>query len=173
MRKGSRLVDISASGRKFTWRKKCKELGGLSTLKRVRLDRCFANLDCRISFSKATLQNLITSSFYHNPILLDTLVDNEKLRKPFKYENMWAHNINYFWIIKRTWMSTYHNDQMRSFAQKQRATKKDLLKWDRLHFQSIQEQIHKAKTALKQAESTYPDNLENELEVRNTLNEVL
>ncbi|XP_062088778.1 uncharacterized protein LOC133795341 [Humulus lupulus] len=129
----SGLVDISAAGLKFTWRQQCKEAGGLSALKRARLDRCLANPDWIIRFHKAMLLNLVSSTSDHNLILLETLGDHEKIRKPFRYENMWDCDPNCVWVVKRAWRLVYNSILMLNFEQRKKATRIELSRWNRLN----------------------------------------
>ncbi|XP_062118648.1 uncharacterized protein LOC133832300 [Humulus lupulus] len=105
---GSRLVDLGASGSPFTWRKKCSNGGGLSSLKRARLDRCLVNPDWRIKFPKALVTNIPTTSSDHNPIFLNLFGDRAKLRKEFCYENLWFRDPRCVWVVRKSWSTVFH-----------------------------------------------------------------
>ncbi|XP_062079259.1 uncharacterized protein LOC133783627 [Humulus lupulus] len=102
-----------------------------------------------------------------------TLGDKEKIRKPFRFENMWTRDLNYFWVIKRAWQSTFQGDLMRNFNHKLIATKKNLAKWNQLHFRSIHDQIRLAKAKLQKVELDTLNDFKRELQARKNLNEVL
>ncbi len=78
-------IDIQFSGPSFTWSNKRSGIANI----RERLDRSICDQDWRYMFPKAGVRHLVAPCSDHNPILLDTHLENQNLKRPFRFEAMW------------------------------------------------------------------------------------
>ena len=83
---GRGAIDLGFCGSKFTWSNK---RAGFANVKE-RLDRGVCNQEWQGLFPKAEIKPLIASSSDHNPILLDTHLEDNSRARPFRFEAMWT-----------------------------------------------------------------------------------
>ena len=83
---GTEAINLGFCGSKFTWSNK---RAGFANVKE-RLDRGVCNQEWQGLFPKAEIKPLIVSSSDHNPILLDTHLEDNSRGRPFRFEAMWT-----------------------------------------------------------------------------------
>ncbi|XVF12860.1 hypothetical protein REPUB_Repub08aG0156300 [Reevesia pubescens] len=89
------LMDLEASGPKFTW---CNKRDGLNYT-RVRIDRALANpLWCDL-FQSVSVTNLPKTHSDHHPVCVKADYSNplNPIPKPFRFERAWMLH-DHFWI---------------------------------------------------------------------------
>ncbi|KAK4286586.1 hypothetical protein QN277_003122 [Acacia crassicarpa] len=98
------LVDLGASGPKFTW--KGPRIRGFSRLFE-RLDRVFANLALIAQFPNCSVKNLPRTRFSdHNPILLNLgVLVKVRRNNPFRFEAMWMAHDDFNNFLRGQWNS--------------------------------------------------------------------
>ena len=57
---------------------------------RIRLDQGCCNQEWQEKFPKAGIKHLAAPTSDHKPILLNTHFENNIIKKPFRFEAMWA-----------------------------------------------------------------------------------
>ncbi|KAG5530598.1 hypothetical protein RHGRI_025530 [Rhododendron griersonianum] len=80
------LVDLECKGPRFTWRNKRTD----GELIMERIDLAFANTEWREKFDTALVFVELAVGSDHNPLLLNTNVSPNKVRKPFRFESLWT-----------------------------------------------------------------------------------
>ncbi|KAF4348167.1 hypothetical protein F8388_017732 [Cannabis sativa] len=84
------MIDLGSQGGKFTWFQISKATSGGCGLKRARLDRALASIECRLMYPNAITHVLSAATSDHRPILLDMNGGTNCNRTYFKYELMWG-----------------------------------------------------------------------------------
>lgn len=79
-------VDLGFSGPKFTWSN--RKVGWANI--RERLDRGICNAEWQALFPKAGVRHLVGPNSDHNPIILDTHMEQLQGVKPFRFEAIWT-----------------------------------------------------------------------------------
>ena len=72
-------IDLGFSGPAFTWTNRRE---GLANIKK-RLDQCFCDHEWQNIFPKTGIRHLSNSNSDHNPILMDTYMEETALDRPF------------------------------------------------------------------------------------------
>jgi hypothetical protein len=133
------LIDLGFSGPAYTWSN--KRFSSMPTYER--LDRCLANAEwCRV-FPTSLVLHLPMMYNDHAPILLLSVSNRQRPKKPFRFENWWLMEEDFQDVAQTSW----NRSASHSFSHKTRFLAADLRKWRRLkpktrdQLQSIEEQI--------------------------------
>ena len=70
------VIDLDFIGPSFTWSNRRE---GLTNI-RQRLDQCLCDQEWQTLFPKASIRHLVNANSNHNPILLDTHMENTNLK---------------------------------------------------------------------------------------------
>jgi hypothetical protein len=73
---------------------------------RESLDRSICDPEWLGMFPKAGVRHLVTPCSDHNPILLDTHLENQKLVRHFRFEAMWTRDESSAKVVEEAW--NYH-----------------------------------------------------------------
>ena len=122
------LVDLPLEEAAFTWFRDF----GLPSMSRI--DRILVSLDWEEHFENVSQRVLPRVLSDHCPLLLEAVVVRRS-RSAFKFENMWLKAKGFIDRVKQ-WWEGYSFEGFPSFilAQKLKALKVDLKKWNRLEF---------------------------------------
>ncbi|GLT78653.1 hypothetical protein SLA2020_501810 [Shorea laevis] len=95
------LIDLGASGSRFTWTN--KQHGGNLVMKR--LDRALANVPWRLLFPEAFVRNLPRTRGDHCPVLINIkgLPPPSKESRPFRFEAAWLSHPNFKTMLEKAW----------------------------------------------------------------------
>ncbi|XP_058756417.1 uncharacterized protein LOC131629650 [Vicia villosa] len=117
-----KIDDLEARGPNFTWRGPIFH-GGQQIYEK--LDRALCNDSWRWRFLDAYVKVLAPVEFSnHHPILIvPTMTINNKLEKPFRFENAWLIKDSYHVMIKQIW-----NNEA-NFLQNIRSTREGIKEW--------------------------------------------
>ena len=88
-------VDLGFSGPKFTWSN--RKVGWANI--RERLDRGICNAEWQALFPKAGVRHLVGPNSDHNPIILDTHMEQLQGVKPFRFEAIWTKDDSIFEVV--------------------------------------------------------------------------
>ncbi|XP_062072994.1 uncharacterized protein LOC133777434 [Humulus lupulus] len=155
----SGMIDLGCKGLKYSNHKKMLQSHGVPNMKRVRLDRALAFVDCHLKFPNAITKNMQPIVLDHRLILLDTTEGTNNQVKQFKYEYMWVRDPRCFWVVKSAWSGRLHHNPMINFNQKQKKARSRLAKWNRTHFRDVKKQIEEAQLCLEEIENSEPTNV--------------
>lgn len=94
------MVDLNTVGGRFTWHRNCK---GNRTISK-KLDRALANIQWRMFFAEAFVEELCRFHSDHNPLLirLGRLPQNKGTR-PFWFEAAWITHEKYHMVVEEAW----------------------------------------------------------------------
>ena len=70
------VIDLDFIGPSFTWSNRREGLANI----RQRLDQCLCDQEWQTLFPKASIRHLVNANSNHNPILLDTHMENTNLK---------------------------------------------------------------------------------------------
>lgn len=112
-------IDLGFNGPSFTWSNKRE---GLVKIKE-RLDQRFCDQEWKTLFPKAGIRHLVNSNSDHNPILLDTHMENSNTICPFGFEAMWTRDESSREVVENTWQKRIDGSQSIKLARKLDATK--------------------------------------------------
>jgi hypothetical protein len=118
------LIDLGFNGPAYTWSN--KRFSSIPTYER--LDRCLANAEwCRV-FPTSSVLHLPMMYNDHAPILLLSISDRQRPKKPFRFENWWLMEEDFQDVAQTSW----NRSASHSFSHKTRFLAADLRKWRRL-----------------------------------------
>ena len=81
----TRAIYLGFSGLAFTWTNRREVLANI----KERLDQCLCDHEWQKIFPKAGIRHLSNSNSDHNPILMDTFMEDTTPDQPFQFEAMW------------------------------------------------------------------------------------
>ncbi|XP_050259924.1 uncharacterized protein LOC126704995 [Quercus robur] len=164
-------IDLDFIGPFFTWSNRRE---GLTNI-RQRLDQCLCDQEWQTLFPKAGIRHLVNANFDHNPILLDTHMENTYLLKPFRFEAMWTKDESSKEVIESAWQTRVDGPQSLKLAKKLEATRRDLKRWNKSCFGSSREKIKELEQKIAQIQSleATKENLELEASLSLELDEWL
>jgi hypothetical protein len=151
-------IDLQFSGLAFTWSNRRL---GLANIKE-RLDRSLCDQEWRCMFPKARVRHLVAPCSYHNPILLDTHLENLKLSRPFRFEAMWTRDESSVKVVEEAWNIPVEGSQSFKLAKKQRRVCQDFKKWNRTCFSYTRSRIKELEALIADLQQKNPsqENLE-------------
>ena len=81
----TRAIYLGFFGLAFTWTNRREVLANI----KERLDQCLCDHEWQTIFPKAGIRHLSNSNSDHNPILMDTFMEDTTPDRPFQFEAMW------------------------------------------------------------------------------------
>jgi hypothetical protein len=128
------LVDLGFIGNPYTWTNKRHNFANI----KERLDRAFSNTEWRTTFPKASVYHFPATTSDHNPIILNTIGTDSTLPKPFRFEAIWTRDGSSTQVIKNAWDCLVYGSPLYKFVKKLKASKKDLIWWNKHCFGQLQ-----------------------------------
>nr|POE54654.1 hypothetical protein CFP56_47295 [Quercus suber] len=164
-------IDLDFIGPSFTWSNRCEGLANI----RQRLDQCLGDQEWQTLFPKESIRHLVNACSDHNPILLDTHMENTNLDKHFRFEAMWTRDESSKEVVKSAWQTRVDGPQSLKLAKKLDATRRDLKRWNKSCFGSSRERIKELEQKIAQIQSlgATKENLELEASLSLELDEWL
>ncbi|KAM6557468.1 hypothetical protein CsatB_004487 [Cannabis sativa] len=86
---------------------------------------------------------------------------------------MWERDPHVFWVVKKAWSVTSHDNPMVNMYRKLKSTKEQLMKWNKMHFKKLSVQIEEARAKLKEIEGVSVFDEKVHTEARAVLDEAL
>lgn len=123
-------IDLGFRSPHFTWSN--KKVGWANI--RERLDQGLCNVERQSLFPKAGIKHLSTPNSDHNPILLDTHLDNNGGSRPFRFEAMWVSDESSAKVVQAAWSSPVEGSQCFKLAKRCQKTKKEFIIWNKTVF---------------------------------------
>ena len=77
-------------------------------------------------FPKAGIRHLSNSNSDHNPILMDTYMEEIAPDRPFRFEAIWTKEESSKEVVKNAWLTSVEGSQGYRLARKLDATRRDL-----------------------------------------------
>ena len=108
------LIDIKFSGNPYTW---SNGREGLANIKE-RLDRAFANERWRLIFPRVVVLNLPSSNSDHSPIVLFTEGEQQSVKRPFKFEEVWTRYETSWFVVEKAWKAIIQGSSLFKVCQK-------------------------------------------------------
>ncbi|KAG5543002.1 hypothetical protein RHGRI_015929 [Rhododendron griersonianum] len=84
----------------------------------------------------------------HNPLLLNTDLSLNKVKKPFKFESFWTTEENCKQIVTSSWAQSVNGSDMFRLCKKLRGCKDKLKEWHKNNFEDLRLQIAAFKDRL-------------------------
>ena len=164
-------IDIQFLGPSFTWSNKRSGIANI----RERLDRSICDQDWRCMFPKVGVRHLVAPCSDHNPILLDTHLENQNLKRPFRFEAMWIRDESSSQVVEGAWNIPVKGSQSFKLMKKQRMVCQELKKWNRNYFRYTRIRIKELESLISelQQKEPSPENLEKEAALMMELEEWL
>uniref|UniRef100_A0A2N9HT90 CCHC-type domain-containing protein n=1 Tax=Fagus sylvatica TaxID=28930 RepID=A0A2N9HT90_FAGSY len=128
------LVDLGFIGNPYTWTNKRHNFANI----KERLDRAFSNTEWRTTFPKASVYHFPATTSDHNPIILNIIGTDSTLPKPFRFEAIWTRDGSSTQVIKNAWDCLVYGSPLYKFVKKLKASKKDLIWWNKHCFGQLQ-----------------------------------
>lgn len=138
------LTDLECKGPKFTWRNNRSD--GEFIMERI--DLAFANARWREEFDTAMVLAEVAVGSDHNPLLLNTDLSLNKVKKPFKFESFWTTEENCKQIVTSSWAQIVNGSDMFRLCKKLRGCKDKLKEWHKNNFEDLRLQIAAFKDRL-------------------------
>ena len=122
---------------------------------------------------KAGVKHLCPTRSDHNPILLDTHLEEAKLNRPFGFEAMWTRDETSREVVHNAWQTEVEGSHSYRLVRKQDVIKAELKKWNKTSFGYANERINEleAKLAEIQKAELSKKNLEKEAALSMELDE--
>jgi hypothetical protein len=118
------LREIYLSGGQYTWSNNQQD----PTLEK--LDRFLMNDSWECLFPLATVHKLVKEMSDHNPLILDTMEQKNKVNRDFKFEKAWLHEDDFLSRVSRSWsIPRRAADSLGKLQHKLKNVKKDLKGW--------------------------------------------
>ena len=102
-------------------------------------------------FPKAEARHLGALTSDHRPILLDTHIDNCKLKRPFLFEAMWTKDESSVEVIERAWDINVEGSQSFKLAKKIKRVANELKSWNKNHFGYAKTRIKELEKLIEEA----------------------
>uniref|UniRef100_A0A2N9HP69 Uncharacterized protein n=1 Tax=Fagus sylvatica TaxID=28930 RepID=A0A2N9HP69_FAGSY len=147
------LVDLGFSGNPYTWTNKRHNFANI----KERLDRAFSNTEWRTTFPRASVHHFPATSSDHNPIILNSTGFESTNPKPFRFEAIWTRDGSSTQVIKHAWDHLVFGSPLFKFIKKLKATKKDLIWWNKNcfgHLQTRNKSLSEAINSIQQLDPT-------------------
>ena len=141
------------SGNPYTWTNKRHNFANI----KERLDRAFSNTEWRTIFPRASVYHFPATSSDHNPIILNSSGFESSNPKPFRFEAIWTRDGSSTQVIKHAWDHLVFGSPLFKFVKKLKATKKDLIWWNKNcfgHLQSRNKSLSEAINSIQQLDPT-------------------
>jgi hypothetical protein len=107
-------------------------------------------------FPKAGIKHLSAPNSDHNPILLDTYLDDISGSRPFRFEAMWVSDESSAEVVQATWSSPVEGSQCFKLAKHCQRTKKEFIIWNKTVFGYVKTCIKKIEDKLKVVQALDP-----------------
>ena len=107
-------IDLGFRGPRFTWSNKRVRWANI----RERLDRGLCNVEWQSLFPKAGIKHLSAPNSDHNPIILDTHLDNTSGSRPFRFKAMWVSDESSAKVVQGAWSSPVEGSQCFKLAKR-------------------------------------------------------
>ena len=126
-------------------------------------------------FPKAGIRHLVASNSDHKPILLDTHLENNRGRRPFRFEAMWARDESSIDVMEKAWWMTVEGSQNFKLLKKCQNTRKEFIAWNKSCFGIASTRIKELENKLKALQELAPtqENIKIEAALHLELNEWL
>lgn len=134
------LMDVKASGCFFTWNN--KQSGEHRVFSKI--DRMLVNESWLDLFPESLAHFLPEGLFDHSPPILDTHPALSRMKKPFKYFNMWGQDSKFLEKVRDCWVSPILGTPMFQVVTKLKKLKPILKALNREGFSEIHVADHKA-----------------------------
>uniref|UniRef100_A0A803P2H6 Reverse transcriptase n=1 Tax=Cannabis sativa TaxID=3483 RepID=A0A803P2H6_CANSA len=149
-------IDLGCIGSAFTWYNARDDRARV----RKRLDRAIASLDWCVKFPSARVNHHPILSSDHAPLLLDTRPNEDRLKYPFRFLEVWASDPSCGTTIDKAWNQPCMGRQSYRVMRKLSWTKKALKAWNRDCFGFCDRKLHSLHRQLSQIQEA-PINAEN------------
>ncbi|XP_021859332.2 uncharacterized protein [Spinacia oleracea] len=150
------FTTIKTVGRQYTWNN--KQEGKARVFSRIY--RVMSNASLIDLFPTAEANFLPEGEFDHSPMLL-SFYKNDKLKRPFRFFNMWAHADNFLDIVQTNWEKPVYGYTMYKILQKLKWLKTDLKQLNKYGFSNVEEENTRLYSNLLQIQTnlyTCPNN---------------
>jgi hypothetical protein len=142
------LLDLGYTCVPFTW---CNNRDAMATIW-ARLDRAMASVDSVNKFQGAQVKHLYGDSSDHCPLLI---YYNTKIlvpiKIPFRFEQMWTHDVGCFETIKKAWDHPTLETGMLRLLQKINQCRSQLGRWSKTQFGSVRRELKDKTEKLRAA----------------------
>ncbi|KAL9141797.1 hypothetical protein ABFS82_14G128000 [Erythranthe guttata] len=142
------LSDLGFTGPNFTWTNRRE---APNTIK-CRLDRCCGSSECISMFHNTSVKHLIYAGSDHLPILLSTytttMTGRNMGRHPFRFEAMWARQVECEEIVKQLWNSSTGRDPSEVILQNTKECRLALQQWSRNSLNHPRKRIDKLNNTI-------------------------
>jgi hypothetical protein len=141
------FIDLGFNGPAYTWSN--KRFSSIPTYEC--LDRCLANAEwCRL-FPTSSVLHLPMMYSDHAPILLLSISNRQRPKKPFRFENWWLMEQDFQDVAQTSW----NRSASHSFSHKTHFLAADLRKWRRLK-PKTRDQLHSIEEQVLADQSLHP-----------------
>jgi hypothetical protein len=130
-------VDLGFTGSNFTW---CNKRWGRGCI-RQRLDRGIANMHWRLAFPRVAIYHLGAVNSNHNPLLIDSNLEDCLAPRSFRFKAMWAKDPRCYDVIDGAWQVNVNGLACFRLYRKQFNTIVALNKWNKKIFGHCQSRI--------------------------------
>uniref|UniRef100_A0A803NGA8 Endonuclease/exonuclease/phosphatase domain-containing protein n=1 Tax=Cannabis sativa TaxID=3483 RepID=A0A803NGA8_CANSA len=152
--------DLEGVGALFTW----SNGQSWDKLIREKLDRVVVSASWISYFKKAGVRNLAVRHSDHGVIVMDTRMDREVVKTPFRYLDAWSRDPGCRRIIEEAWSIAVAGFQSFRLCHRLRSTAKALCKWNREVFGHCQFKLQALERLLSEVQSRDPSQENVELE---------
>ena len=142
------LLDLGYMGNKFTWSKSFPN-GGMVW---ERLDRVVSTVEWLDLFLVTKVQTLSCVTSDHSPILILPNGFGAKLKRPWRFEQMWLENRGCYDTVKSTWERAAMGSPMVKVMSKIEACQQSLTQWSKHSFCIVSTELMGKKKLLQTAE---------------------
>ncbi|KAF4386281.1 hypothetical protein G4B88_003498 [Cannabis sativa] len=144
--------DLEGVGALFTW----SNGQSWDKLIREKLDRVVVSASWISYFKKAGVRNLAVRHSDHGVIVMDTRMDREVVKTPFRYLDAWSRDPGCRRIIEEAWSIAVAGFQSFRLCHRLRSTAKALCKWNREVFGHCQFKLQALERLLSEVQSRDP-----------------
>lgn len=140
-------INLGFEGCRFTWDNGHQG----TTFIRECLDRALASKDWVMYFHQAKVTHLLKKTSDHNPIILNTVAQEFRVKRPFQFLNVWIEDISSYNVVEKAWKGRVMGGwEFQKTMNKLSRTARDLQRWNKLHFGDIYEKIKMLENQLTQ-----------------------
>ncbi|XP_031268337.1 uncharacterized protein LOC116126799 [Pistacia vera] len=148
MCKEADIDDLNAIGSFFTWNNK----GEVNWRIWCKLDQVMCNEHWSSKFPNSFASFLTLGISDHCPMVVDSGLNFQGKKSPFKFFNFWAEHGDFFPIVERVWRLELEGNPMYRLVSKLKALKVELKRLNRKEFMNISERVKFARDDLAQVQ---------------------
>uniref|UniRef100_A0A803Q0M3 Reverse transcriptase domain-containing protein n=1 Tax=Cannabis sativa TaxID=3483 RepID=A0A803Q0M3_CANSA len=153
-------IDLEGVGAIFTW----TNGKNWKRLIREKLDRVVVSADWISNFKKAGVRNLAVRHSDHGAIVLDTRMDREVVKTPFRFLDAWSRDPGCRRIIDEAWNIAIDGFHSFMICRRLHSTAQALSKWNREVFGHCQFKLQALERLLTEVQNRIPTKENVELE---------